>query len=154
MLHSEEGDYKTAYSYFFEAFETFNSIDNDATGAANALASLKYMLLTKIMTGHVRSFSYVFVWCVCVCACARSVCQCIRISSKRLRRSIRSITTLMRWPRSSTLLTKIMTGHRCTRYYVCMRVCTSVYVFETFNLIDVDANTVASLKYMLLSPRS
>lgn len=49
MLHSEESDFKTAYSYFYEAFETFNGIED----ATNALVALKYMLMTKIMTGHV-----------------------------------------------------------------------------------------------------
>jgi len=48
MLHSEESDYKTAFSYFYEAFETFNGIED----ASNALVALKYMLMTKIMTGH------------------------------------------------------------------------------------------------------
>ena len=47
-LHAEEKDYKTAYSYFFEAFEQYSALDDP-----KAVTVLKYLLLTKVGSGGV-----------------------------------------------------------------------------------------------------
>jgi len=48
-LASEDEDYKTAFSYFYEAFEGHNSLKQRAM----ATRCLKYMILVQVMTGAV-----------------------------------------------------------------------------------------------------
>jgi 26S proteasome regulatory subunit N6 len=48
ILHGEEKDFKTAYSYFYESFEQLSSLDDP-----RSIRVLKYMLLSKIMAGDV-----------------------------------------------------------------------------------------------------
>ena len=50
VIHAEEHDYRTAFSYFFEAFEGYSSQED-----AKAVTALKYMLLCKIMLNNVSN---------------------------------------------------------------------------------------------------
>lgn len=45
VLNAREGDFKTSYSYFYEAFEALNQLGD----TPRALDAIKYMVLTKIM---------------------------------------------------------------------------------------------------------
>lgn len=48
LLHMEEHDYRTAYSYFYEAFEGFHSLGDEAVLARQAL---RYLVLSKVFSG-------------------------------------------------------------------------------------------------------
>jgi 26S proteasome regulatory subunit N6 len=54
VLHAEEKDYKTAYSYFYESFEGYSLQESPL-----ALRALKYMLLCKIMVGATDDISQI-----------------------------------------------------------------------------------------------
>lgn len=51
VLHCEEGDYNTAHSYFLEAFEQLDQLDDQE----RALRCLKYMMLCKILDSLVNA---------------------------------------------------------------------------------------------------
>jgi len=55
VQHAEEKDYKTAYSYFYEAYENYETVgvkeESKAKSRDKAILCLKYMLLTRIIDG-------------------------------------------------------------------------------------------------------
>lgn len=63
ILHAEDKDFTTAYSYFFETFENLSGQEEHAEGGGSerAIVPLKYMLLCKIMLNLVRIFSKTYI---------------------------------------------------------------------------------------------
>jgi len=64
LLHAEEKDFKTAFSYFYEAFESYNTMVNnlkitDRGLEEDALEALKYMLLCKIMLNSLTDVNHI-----------------------------------------------------------------------------------------------
>ena len=57
MIIVQEKDYKTAYSYFYEAYENYEAMPSK-DNKVQAKQCLKYMLLTKIMAGSVLLLSF------------------------------------------------------------------------------------------------
>lgn len=53
ILHAEEKDFKTAYSYFYESFENYQVHKSSEENDARLIKVLKYMMLCKIMLGSV-----------------------------------------------------------------------------------------------------
>jgi 26S proteasome regulatory subunit N6 len=54
ILHADDKDFKTAYSYFYECFESFSSQDDP-----RAVSGLKYMLMCKIMLNTVIIYNLI-----------------------------------------------------------------------------------------------
>lgn len=55
LLHAEESDFKTSYSYFIEALDNYVTADKDARG----VQAFKYLLLCKIMMGQAEDIESV-----------------------------------------------------------------------------------------------
>eukprot|EP00931_Biecheleriopsis_adriatica_P076269 TRINITY_DN499_c0_g1_i1.p1 TRINITY_DN499_c0_g1~~TRINITY_DN499_c0_g1_i1.p1 ORF type:complete len:444 (+),score=145.37 TRINITY_DN499_c0_g1_i1:88-1419(+) len=53
IIAAREKDYRTSFSYFYEAFEAYNQSDN----SSKAKMAMKYMLLTKIMSNQPKETS-------------------------------------------------------------------------------------------------
>lgn len=53
VLHAEEKDFKTAYSYFYESYENYQLHEESEEIDNRLIKVLKYMLLCKIMVGSI-----------------------------------------------------------------------------------------------------
>ena len=73
ILHAEDKDYTTAYSYFYEAFESFSSQGDDD---GKALGALKYMLLCKVMLNLVRGLKHTSEGIANICHSRKMLPRC------------------------------------------------------------------------------
>lgn len=85
IIAAEEKDYKTAYSYFYEGFEGFMSLEDN-----RAVSNLKYMLLCKIMTGNAEDVPGIVNGSVALKFSGREVDAMVAVAKAHSERSLES----------------------------------------------------------------
>lgn len=85
IIAAEEKDYKTAYSYFYEGFEGFMSLED-----GRAVSNLKYMLLCKIMTGNAEDVPGIVNGSVALKYSGREVDAMVAVAKAHSERSLES----------------------------------------------------------------
>eukprot|EP00045_Choanoeca_perplexa_P005240 m.44431 g.44431 ORF g.44431 m.44431 type:complete len:434 (+) comp13012_c0_seq2:220-1521(+) len=111
-LHAQEGDYKTAYSYFYEAFEGFDSIDS----ADAALKGLKYMLLTKVLLEEAGDVPAIVSGKLALKYSGRAIEAMQALATASLDRSIASFEKALQDYKSETQDDSIVQGHVAALY--------------------------------------
>lgn len=85
IVAAEEKDYKTAFSYFYEGFEGFVSLEDK-----RAVNNLKYMLLCKIMTGNAQDVSAIVNGNVALKFSGRQLDAMVAVAKAHSERSLES----------------------------------------------------------------
>lgn len=83
IVAAEEKDYKTAFSYFYEGFEGYVSLEDP-----RAMSNLKYMLLCKIMTGHAQDVPSIVNGTVALKFSGREVNAMVAVAKAHSERSL------------------------------------------------------------------
>eukprot|EP00007_Cunea_sp_BSH-02190019_P004142 CAMPEP_0174230116 /NCGR_PEP_ID=MMETSP0417-20130205/933_1 /TAXON_ID=242541 /ORGANISM="Mayorella sp, Strain BSH-02190019" /LENGTH=431 /DNA_ID=CAMNT_0015307747 /DNA_START=1 /DNA_END=1297 /DNA_ORIENTATION=- len=91
VLHAESRDYKTSYSYFFEAFENYDSMENSL-----ALRALKYMFLCKIMMGRPSDVNQLMAGKLALKYAGREVESMAAIADAHKKRSLEAFEAALR----------------------------------------------------------
>lgn len=91
IIAAEEKDYKTAYSYFYEGFEGFVSLED-----VRAKSNLKYMLLCKIMTGNAQDVPAIVNGNVALKFSGREVDAMLAVANAHSERSLESFETSLK----------------------------------------------------------
>eukprot|EP00762_Andalucia_godoyi_P006528 ANDGO_05013.mRNA.1 26S proteasome non-ATPase regulatory subunit 11 homolog len=102
VLCAEEKDYKTAYSYFLEAFETYHAsteqilVDSEMSTRQAATLCLKYMLLCKIMTDNASDVSAILSGKNAIEYTGRNIAAMKAVAEAHLQRSLEGFHKALR----------------------------------------------------------
>ena len=136
ILHAaDERDFKTAFSYFYEAFEGFDSVESP-----KAVTALKYMLLSKIMLKQPEDVSSICLGKLALKYAGPSIDAMRGVASAASNRSLAEFkTVLSKYPKELSL-DPIICSHLNTLYDQMME-CNLIRILEPYSRIQVSEVT-------------
>lgn len=112
ILHAaDEKDFKTAFSYFYEAFEGYDSIDSP-----KAMLALKYMLLAKIMLNQAEEVMNITIGKLALKYAGRNIDALKAIADASHKRSLANFQRALADYKQELCEDPIITAHFATLY--------------------------------------
>lgn len=133
ILHAaDERDFKTAYSYFYEAFEGFDPIDT-----SKALLALKYMLLSKIMLNNPEDVHHLMTGKLTIKYIGRDIDAMVNIAKAASKRSLANFQESARKYKIELENDMIVKSHLNTLYHIMLEqnLCR---IIEPYSRVQVD----------------
>ncbi|CAN8068143.1 unnamed protein product [Agarophyton chilense] len=157
IIAAEEKDYKTAYSYFYEGFEGYMSLEDP-----KAVSNLKYMLLCKIMTGNAEDVPGIVNGSVALKYSGREVDAMLAVAKAHSERSLESFEKTLKQYKPELSDDPIVQAHLSSLYDT-LKEQNLLRLIEPFSrveiqhvakLINLDLNDVESkLSQMILDKK-
>eukprot|EP00051_Salpingoeca_urceolata_P034704 m.26264 g.26264 ORF g.26264 m.26264 type:complete len:432 (-) comp8166_c0_seq1:101-1396(-) len=112
ILNAQEGDFKTAYSYFYESFEGYDSVDMPE----HAIRGLKYMLLNKILLNNAEDVPSIISGKLALKYTGRDVEALQAIATASLNRSLAEFQAALEKFKKELLGDAVINGHLVELY--------------------------------------
>ncbi|KAF1973322.1 PCI-domain-containing protein [Bimuria novae-zelandiae CBS 107.79] len=133
MLHAEDGDFNTAFSYFIEAMEGYHSQDE----AHKATSALQYMLLCKIMLNAGDDVTSLMTSKHAIKYAGKSLDAMKAVARAHTNRSLEEYETALTDYRQELGSDAFVTGH-LRRLYDNMLEQNLIKVIEPFSRVEID----------------
>ncbi|KAF9733371.1 hypothetical protein PMIN06_005967 [Paraphaeosphaeria minitans] len=133
MLHAEDGDFNTSFSYFIEAMEGYHSQDD----AQKATSALQYMLLCKIMLNAGDDVTSLMTSKHAIKYAGKSLDAMKAVARAHTNRSLEEYETALTDYRQELGSDAFVTGH-LRRLYDNMLEQNLIKVIEPFSRVEID----------------
>ena len=133
MLHAEDKDFTTAYSYFIEALDGYSQLDE----SAKATAALQYMLLCKVMLNQVDDVNQLMTSKQATKYASKSLEAMKAIARAHSNRSLGEYETVLGSYQPELGSDAFIRGH-LRRLYDAMLEQNLIKVIEPFSCVEID----------------
>ena len=133
ILHAEDKDYTTAYSYFYETFENLSTQDDPS-----ALGALKYMLLCKVMLNLPEDVTAVLSLKAALKYSQLREIECMRvIASAHKNRALADFEQALRDYNEELATDPTIRGHLATLYDTLLEQ-NLLRIVEPYSVVEID----------------